>query len=184
MPSDCGSKNWTAGSLRWFPPCVTVTRSELTLLELSTAVWPTTVECSRYVLRFHLPCTVRTFPFSSKVDGVFSAVSRYRPNRVWLGLSWKSSLATACGLFCLIGAVYLTSPQPLVGVGRNFAIAFEIGLTTDGSTLLFTNGARSAIWRPALQAGDARSVKSPFSMAAVGTHAMLSAVACSASVPW
>ena len=38
-----------------------------------------------------------------------------------------------------------------------------------GSIRLFTNGALSVIWRPTLHAGDARVVKSPANIAAVGT---------------
>jgi hypothetical protein len=39
---------------------------------------------------------------------------------------------------------------------------------------LFTKGARSVICRPTLHAGEAKSVKSPASIAAVGTNASLS----------
>ena len=46
-----------------------------------------------------------------------------------------------------------------------------VGSNCDGLTWLFTNGARSAICRPLLHAGEASAVKSPLSIAAVGTNA-------------
>ena len=54
-------------------------------------------------------------------------------------------------------------------VGSRFARLTAAGLKSAGLIVLFTNGARSAICRPALHAGDANAVKSPASIAAVGT---------------
>ena len=48
------------------------------------------------------------------------------------------------------------------------------GLNNAGSTRLLTNGARKAIARPALQVGVVTAVKSPASMAAVGTNVIVS----------
>jgi hypothetical protein len=45
------------------------------------------------------------------------------------------------------------------------------GLNDAGSSRLLTNGALSVSCRPALQAGEANSVKSPFNIAALGTKA-------------
>ena len=47
-------------------------------------------------------------------------------------------------------------------------------LNSAGSMRLLTNGALNVICRPALQAGEAKAVKSPASIAAVGTNAMMS----------
>ena len=44
------------------------------------------------------------------------------------------------------------------------------GENSAGETVLLTNGARSAIVRPPLHAGEAIAVKSPASIAAVGTN--------------
>jgi hypothetical protein len=49
---------------------------------------------------------------------------------------------------------------------------------------LSTNGARNAIWRPPLQAGEANALKSPRSIAAVGTNAVWSNGFCRVVVPW
>ena len=38
------------------------------------------------------------------------------------------------------------------------------GLNNEGLTLLFMNGPLNMIWRPALQAGEAKAVKSPASI--------------------
>ena len=45
-------------------------------------------------------------------------------------------------------------------------------LNSAGSMRLLTNGALSVICRPPLQAGEAKAVKSPASIAAVGTKEM------------
>jgi hypothetical protein len=45
------------------------------------------------------------------------------------------------------------------------------GSSCEALTWLLTNGARSVTARPALQAGDASALKSPLSIAAVGTNA-------------
>ena len=68
----------------------------------------------------------------------------------------------------------LISPHGSVVVARRFAMFSAAGLNVDGLTRLLTNGARSVTWRPPLQAGDAKSVKSPASIAAVGTNWMFS----------
>jgi hypothetical protein len=48
---------------------------------------------------------------------------------------------------------------------------------------LFTNGARRVTCRPTLHAGDAMAVKSPASIAAVGTYAVNDAGVCRTRVP-
>src|SRR5205809_878011 len=58
------------------------------------------------------------------------------------------------------------------------------GLNADGSIRLPAYGARSVIGRPLLQDGDANAVKSPASIAAVGTNAMLSVGVWWVTVPW
>ena len=50
--------------------------------------------------------------------------------------------------------------------------------------MLFTNGARKAICRPLLQAGDVIALKSPLSIAGVGTNAMFAAGDTRVSVSW
>ena len=54
------------------------------------------------------------------------------------------------------------------------AIFIAAGLSSAGLIWLFTNGVRSITGRPPLHAGEAAAVKSPASMAAVGTKATLS----------
>ena len=58
-------------------------------------------------------------------------------------------------------------------VGSRSARFSAAGLKSAGSIRLLTNGARSVICRPPLHAGEANAVKSPASIAAVGTYAML-----------
>src|ERR1041385_3088754 len=58
------------------------------------------------------------------------------------------------------------------------------GLKSAGLIVLFTNGARKAICRPLLQAGDVMALKSSAGIAAVGTHAMLSAGRTRVGVNW
>ena len=57
-------------------------------------------------------------------------------------------------------------------------------LNCAGSMRLFTNPPRSVICRPPLQAGEATVVKSPASIAGVGTRAMLAAGCWRTVVPW
>ena len=63
----------------------------------------------------------------------------------------------------------MVSPHGSVVVGSRFARLSAAGLNSAGSIRLFTKGARSAICRPLLHAGEANAVKSPASIAAVGT---------------
>ena len=63
-------------------------------------------------------------------------------------------------------------------------MASAAGLNSLGSIRLLANGAPSVTCRPALQAGEANAVKSPASMAAVGTNAGLSEGSCRVFVPW
>ena len=63
-------------------------------------------------------------------------------------------------------------------------MASAAGLMNDGSSRLFTNGARSgATVRPPLQAGDMYVVKSPAYIAAVGTNAVALSGICLVVVP-
>ena len=60
----------------------------------------------------------------------------------------------------------------IVGGRDNFRM-FSAGLLkSEGASWLFTKGALSVIERPALHWGDVMVLKSPASMAAVGTKAM------------
>src|SRR5207248_6307590 len=54
----------------------------------------------------------------------------------------------------------------------------------DGLIVLLTNGARSVSGRPPLQAAEAKAVKSPASIAAVGTYAVVLAGVWRIVVPW
>ena len=65
-----------------------------------------------------------------------------------------------------------TRPQGSVVLGRYFENASATGFRADAGTRLSTNGARSAICRPPLHAGEAKVVKSPASICAVGTQRM------------
>ena len=66
------------------------------------------------------------------------------------------------------------SREPMVAArisrgGSRLARLTAAGLKSAGSIRLFTNGGRSTICRPLLQAGEVKAVKSPASIAAVGT---------------
>ena len=77
----------------------------------------------------------------------------------------------------------MIKPHGSVVVGSLLAMFSAAGLNCDGLTMLLTNGARSAICRPPLQAGEANWVKSPASMAAVGTNSMFDVGRCRVVVP-
>ena len=61
-------------------------------------------------------------------------------------------------------------PQSLIGFGSFEASASAAGENWLGETLVPANGARSAMVRPELHAGDVMVEKSPASIAAVGTN--------------
>jgi hypothetical protein len=61
-------------------------------------------------------------------------------------------------------------PQSLIGFGSFETSASAAGENWPGETLVPVNGARSAIVRPELHAGDVIVEKSPASIAAVGTN--------------
>jgi hypothetical protein len=84
------------------------------------------------------------------------------------------------------GTANRTSPHGCVdeGMKPEPMIFSAAGLICDGLIRLLTNGARSAICLPVLHCGDAASVKSPASIAAVGTNARLSLAICRARVRW
>ena len=67
--------------------------------------------------------------------------------------------------------------------GTRAARLTAAGLNSAGLTRLFTKGARNATCRPA-HAGDVNCVKSPASIAGVGTHAIFAAGADRTRVPW
>src|SRR5678815_485228 len=92
----------------------------------------------------------------------------------WFVVHWKSVRATNCASVGLVLSPYAIRPQSSCAVGSFAARASAALLNCDGSTLLFTKGARSVTWRPALHAGEAKVVKSPAKAAAVGTKEMLS----------
>ena len=71
------------------------------------------------------------------------------------------------------GTLNRISPQGFVALdGILLEIAIAALLMSAGSIRLFTNGARSAICLPALHSGAAYAVKSPASIASVGTQEM------------
>src|SRR5438876_6611688 len=81
-------------------------------------------------------------------------------------------------------APQLIVPQASAAAGSKEA-TFSAGLSNEeGSIRLLTNGALSVICRPALQAGEVIAVKSPATVAAVGTKAMLFAGSWRRVVPW
>ena len=57
-------------------------------------------------------------------------------------------------------------------------------LNNAGSIRLLTNGAFNVICRPTLHKGEAKAVKSPASIAAVGMYDCLLAGSCRVIVPW
>ena len=76
-----------------------------------------------------------------------------------------------------------TFPHGSVGVGSR-AVRFPATVENAvGEIRLFSNGARSAIARPALHAGEAMTEKSPASIAGVGTNANVLVGVTSTRVP-
>ena len=67
--------------------------------------------------------------------------------------------------------------------GSCCAMFIAAGLIQAGSMRLFTNGARSVTCWPLLHAGEVKAVKSPASMAAVGTLLRKSAGVVRTNVP-
>ena len=67
----------------------------------------------------------------------------------------------------------LISPHGSVVAGSDRTSLIAAGLKSAGSTRLPTNGARSAIGLPLLQAAEAKAAKSPASIAGVGTYVTL-----------
>src|SRR5215475_1192658 len=65
---------------------------------------------------------------------------------------------------------YCSLPQGSVGVGANFKKFKACGLIFDGSSLLLTNGPASVRAAPPLHAAEAKAVKSPARIAAVGAE--------------
>ena len=178
MPRDGPSKNWSAGELERVEVRTYVARNELTVLRPNTSVSPKAVVWA--VLRLFGPkmfCIARISCVRSSVAGRSSMWLRYRPVYGMVGVQ-------------LI--IYPDNALPVVVVERHAKpdLATRIGLlrnesgvgdlhcrfrgTSAGLIWLFTNGAFSVTCLPALHAGEAAAVKSPASMAAVGTNARLS----------
>jgi MFS family permease len=119
-------------------------------------------------ITFSILIVVQTF--LSPWQGVL--VDRFGP-RVLLsagiaiaGLSWiLAAHATTLPM------LYVTWPQGSVVLGRSAASFNAAGLKRDGAMVLLTNpaAALSVTCLPELHAGDANAVKSPASIAAVGT---------------
>jgi hypothetical protein len=76
------------------------------------------------------------------------------------------------------------SPQGCVVAGRRRARFKAAGLKSAGSIRLFTYGARRVTCRPPWHCGDVNVVKSPASIAGVGTKAMFDAGRWRTGVPW
>jgi hypothetical protein len=79
-------------------------------------------------------------------------------------------LPTAWFSLILLISPYVIFPQSSCAFGSLAAMAAEGLLNNVGLTWLFTNGAPRLTCLPALQAGDANVLKSPASIAAVGTY--------------
>ena len=104
---------------------------------------------------------------------------------------WRMAAATAFAFAAAALPAFAQSPADFykgrtvsVVVGSSLANVTADLLNSAGSIRLFTNGARRAIWRPVLQAGEANAVKSPDSIAAVGTKVVLSVGSWRIVVPW
>ena len=69
----------------------------------------------------------------------------------------------------LFGMPYCSRPQGSPETGTCCMKFSATGLRRDGSIRLLTKPPVSDSWRPPLHAGDAIAVKSPFSIACVGT---------------
>ena len=78
----------------------------------------------------------------------------------------------------------MISPHGSVVLGSRLARFNAAGLKSAGSIRLFTYGARRATCRPPLHCGDVKVVKSPASIAGVGTKAMFDAGRWRIGVPW
>ncbi len=100
-----------------------------------------------------------------------------------MALIWKSTFDTYCESLLSSGTLYRISPHGSTAVGSAFEIVTAALLKSAGSIRLLANGARRATWRPALQAGSAIALKSPASIAAVGTKATNDAGVCRVRVP-
>src|SRR5262249_36836148 len=90
---------------------------------------------------------------------------------------------TACPSSSLLRRPNVISPHEFVVFGKRLTMFKAALLKSEGSTRLPTNGERSAIARPALHVGDAKAVKSPASIAAVGTYFLMAAGSCRSVVP-
>jgi hypothetical protein len=84
----------------------------------------------------------------------------------------------------LRGLVTPVRPHGSVVVGSFFAILTAAGLKSAGSIRLLTNGALSVRAPRVLHAADATCVKSPASMAGVGTNRTSSDGRSVVFVPW
>ena len=78
----------------------------------------------------------------------------------------------------------MSLPQGSFEAGKWLRTFSATLLNCAGSIRLLTNGARRVICRPPLQAGEANVVKSPASIAAVGTFVIVLAGSCRMVVPW
>src|SRR5437867_13164232 len=79
---------------------------------------------------------------------------------------------------------YVTSPHGLFVFGIRALMFFATGLNNAGSIRLLTKGDLSWMAPRALQAADANAVKSPASIAVVGTKLLRSAGSWRILVPW
>src|SRR5262245_45239454 len=86
----------------------------------------------------------------------------------------KSTLLTYCPSSVELGSPYWTRPHGSVVVGSLAVMLSAALLKSCGSIRLLENGGSRLRCTPALHAGEANVVKSPASMAAVGTNARLS----------
>src|SRR5688500_13740095 len=88
---------------------------------------------------------------------------------LWLLFNCTSTLPMYCDSSVGRVRAYCTRPHGSVVRGSLAAMARAAGLRLAGPTRLLTKGARSETLRPA-QAAEAKAVKSPASIAAVGTN--------------
>src|SRR5688572_9672343 len=115
--------------------------------------------------------------------GVLILVARYRPKINWLLVTWKSILATGMCWSSFSDCSHWISPHGCVVCGSLATRFSAAGLKRAGLMRLPTKGAPRLICLPA-HAGDVIVVKSPASIWAVGTYAMLLDGTWRRMVPW
>src|SRR5688572_9613332 len=112
-----------------------------------------------------------------------NVLAMYRPKTEWFAVIWKSTLPTDWVSSVLFGTPYVIRPHSFSAAGSLAARARAAGLKSAGLIWLFANGGLRVICRPLLHAGDAIVLKSPASMAGVGTNRSVSPASDRTRVP-